>query len=420
VNTKQNREDSALQQRQTRLPQAFSSFRHRNYQLWFGGQLISVIGTWMQIIAQSWLVYQISQSEFALGVVSFASAIPVLFVSPYAGVITDRVHKRTLLVITQASSMLLAFILSALVFTHVVQVWHIVLLAVILGIVNAFDAPARQAMVVEMVSREDVTNAIALNSMTFNGARVIGPAFGGLLLALVGAGWCFFINGVSFLAVIAGLLAMRFPREQRTHSNVHPVRQFLEGIRYARSHQEILSLLILTAVLATFGTAYSSILPAFIIRVLHSDAAGYGTVNAFIGAGAVTGALLLAQFGNRGKRGRILFFANLVYPVVLGLFAFNSVFPIALVLSFIIGIGFMLLFNNINSLLQMRVSDEMRGRVMSLYTLSFFGFSPFGTLAIGAVAERLSMNITIGVSAVLTLLFSLVIYFKSSGVTRLE
>jgi predicted MFS family arabinose efflux permease len=344
----------------------------------------------------------------------------VLFVSPYAGVITDRMPKRILLVITQSTAMVLAFILSVLVFTNTVRVWHIVTLAVIIGIVNAFDAPARQSMVVEMVGREDLSNAIALNSMTFNGARVVGPAIGGLLLAWVGAGWCFFINGFSFLAVIAGLLAMRFPPYHPVLSNKQPLQQFLEGVQYTRSRREILSLLILTAILSTFGTAYSSILPAFIVQVLHSDAAGYGTINAFVGIGAVTGALLLAQFGSRGKRGKILTWANFIYPIILALFAFNTIFSLALVLSFVLGMGFMFLFNNVNSLLQTRVTDQMRGRVMSLYTLSFFGFAPFGTLAIGAASEQLPMSITIGLSAALTLILSLVVYLKSPEITRLE
>ncbi len=404
----------------TQLPAAFSSFRHRNYKLWFSGQLISVIGTWMQIIAQAWLVYEISHSEFALGLVSFASAIPVLFVSPFGGVITDRVPKRTLLVITQSSAMVLAFMLSLLAFTHLVQVWHIIVLASILGIVNAFDAPARQAMVVEMVGREDLPNAIALNSITFNGARVIGPAIGGLLLAALGAAWCFFLNGISYLAVIAGLVAMTFPPRSQQQANAHPIRQIVEGIEYARVHHEILSLLLLTLVFSMFGTTYTAILPAFVDQVLHSNATGYGTVNAFIGFGAVIAAFFLAQFSTRNIRGMTLTVANLLYPFVLAAFAFNSRFLAALLLSLLLGFGFMLVLNNVNSLLQLRVSDQMRGRIMSLYTICFFGFSPFGSLAIGAVAQWLPMGETLALSAAVTFVLSLIVYLKSPEIPRLE
>ncbi len=412
--------DPGKSHRRFQRPQAFASFRHRNYQLWFAGQLISVIGTWMQIIAQSWLVYQISKSEFALGLVSFASAIPVLLVSPWGGVVTDQVPKRSLLVITQSTSMLMAFVLAGLTFTNKVQVWHVILLAVILGIVNAFDAPARQSLVVDMVNREDIPNAIALNSMMFNGARVVGPAIGGFLLAAFGAGWCFTINGVTFLAVIAGLLAMRFPPLKIQRNPARPLQQFVEGVRYSRAHQDIFSLLIIAAVFSIFGTAYSAILPAFIVQALHSDAAGYGTINAFIGVGAMVGAFYLAQFGAYSKRGRTMMLANLIYPIMLGLFAFNTSFYIAMFLAFTLGLGFMLLLNNVNSLLQLRVEDTMRGRVMSLYTLSFFGFAPFGTLAIGAVGEAIPLNITIGISALLTFTFSLLVYFLDPHVAKID
>lgn len=420
LSTGANQTTTELPPKKTRIPQAFSSFRHRNYQLWFIGQLVSVVGTWMQIIAQGWLVYEISHSEFALGLVGFASAIPVLFVSPWGGVVVDRVPKQVLLVTTQSVSMILAFILAALSFTHTVQVWHIVLLAVIIGVVNSFDSPARQAMVVDMVAREDVANAIALNSTIYNGARVIGPAIGGLLLASLGASWCFLINGFSFLAVIGSLLAMKFPAITHKITQVHPWEQFLEGLHYARQHREIIALLGLTAVFTMFGTAYSSILPAFIDQVLHAGAAVYGTINTCIGAGAVVAALLIAQYGGFGKRGLILTGANLLYPIVLAVFAFNNIVAISMLLSFFLGAGFMLLLNSINSLLQLRVEDHMRGRVMSLYTICIFGLSPFGTLGIGAAAEIIPMSITIAISALLTLVLAVLILLKVPEVKNLQ
>jgi MFS family permease len=385
----------------------FAALHYRNYKLWFAGQLTSVIGTWMQIIAQGWLVYEISHSEFMLGLVGFAAAIPILIVSPWGGVVTDNMSKRTLLVITQTSSMLLAFILSLLVFTNRVQVWHIIVLAALLGVVNAFDAPARQSFVVDMVDREHLGNAIALNSIIFNGARVVGPAVGGLILAALGSAWCFFLNGISFLAVIAGLLAMRLPARETQRSASRPWRQFMEGMQYARDHREIVGLLVLAAIFSVFGISYSTILPAFTDQVLHTGASGYAAVNALIGMGAMLAALYMARYSNSGHRGRILLVAGLAYPFFLTWFGFNSYFPAALALAFCLGVGFMLQLTAVNTLLQVWVSDEMRGRVMSLYTLSFFGLSPFGNLAIGAAASRLPMGITLAIGAGITLLLTL-------------
>lgn len=394
------------------IPRAFSALQHRNYQLWFGGQLISVAGTWMQSIAQAWLIYEISRSELILGVMGFASAIPFLIISPFGGLIADAFPKRTLLVLTQATMMVLAFILAVLSFTNTVQVWHIIALATLLGVANAFDAPARQAFVVDMVDREDLTNAIAMNSMMFNGARVIGPALGGLLLAAVGAGWCFFFNGVSFLAVIAGLLLMKVSRPASRPRIDRPLDLIKEGVRYAVREKEIFALLLLAGIFGIFGFSYSALLPAFIDKVFHSGPTSFGLINTAIGLGAVSGAFIIAQFVSRSRRGQWLFYASMGYILVLVLFALNPLFPVALVLAFGLGLGFMLLLNNVNSLLQTRVDDNMRGRVMSLYTLTFFGFSPFGNLLAGTLAEKWSLTGSVALFAVITGVFALVIFFK--------
>ena len=346
----------------SRLPVAFISFRHRNFRLWFFGQLVSLVGTWMQIIAQGWLVYQISHSEFALGLVGFASAIPALIISAWGGVISDRLPRRTLLLITQSSQMFFAFVLSVLVFTNTVQVWHVVVLAVLGGVVTAFDAPARLTFVMDMVGREDLTNAIALNASMFNMARVIGPAVGGVILAAVGAGWCFFINGVSFLAVIGGLMLMQFPPHSRPLSKVKPLRQLVEGLIYIRSRRDILGILALTIAFGIFGTSYSSQLPAFADKYLNSSETGYAAINTAVGVGALTAGLILAQFGSKIGRGWLVTAASLIFPLILAAFAFNQSLLVALGLSFFLGMGFLLLFNNFNSLLQLNTSDEMRGR----------------------------------------------------------
>lgn len=401
-----------LRARQFRLPKTFSSLRHRNFQLFVFGQLISSVGTWMQIIAQGWLVYELSQSELALGIVGFAAAIPALVITPWGGVVVDRVPKRKLLVFTQSAAMLLAFILAALTFAGVVQVWHVVALAVGLGVVNAFDGPARQAFVVEMVGRDDLPNAIALNSMTFNGARIFGPAIGGILLAAVGAGWCFFWNGFTFLAVILGLMAMRLPPHQPSNRKLSPWQQLRSGVIYANSNPQVRALLIMAFIISCFGITYSTILPAFVVKVLQHDAAAFGALNTSAGIGAIITAFLIARNGDNGGRGQWLALSAIAFPIVLCLFAINSIYPLALVLMVFIGMGFMSQFTLINTLLQTNISNEMRGRVMSLYTLTFFGFAPFGNLAMGAVAERWGLSEAIVGSALIALVLSIVVLIK--------
>jgi MFS family permease len=395
--------------RSTRLPSTFRALQHRNFQLYFTGQLISVAGTWMQVVAQAWLVYELSHSELMLGIVGFAAAIPSLLISPWGGVVVDRVNKRNLLVVTQASAMVLAFILTVLTFTGLVQVWEIIVLAALLGLVNAFDGPGRQAFVVEMVGREDLPNAIAINSMMFNGARVIGPALGGLLLATVGTAWCFFINGLTFLAVIVCLLLMRLTPRTRELKIGSPWTDLKHGLHYVLLHREIFALLMLALIFSVFGISYNTILPAFVDQVLHLDASGYGVLNAFIGAGAVVGAFIIARYGERGQRGRWLVWVNLAFPFILIAFAYNANVALSLVLAFGLGVGFMLTFTIINTLLQTNVDDQMRGRVMGLYTLTFFGFAPFGNLAIGVLAQQWDMSFTIFLSAVCALILAVIV-----------
>lgn len=413
-------EVAPLRARQFRLPKTFSALRHRNFQLYVAGQLLSTMGTWMQIIAQGWLVYQLSQSELILGIVGFASAIPALLITPWGGVVVDSVSRRKLMVITQSCAMLLALILAALTFSGLVQVWHVIVLSVFLGVVNAFDGPARQAFVVDMVGREDLPNAIAINSMTFNSARIVGPAVGGFLLATVGADWCFLINGVSFLAVIAGLLAMRVPPFQPQSKKVAPWQQLRSGVVYAARIDEVAALLLLSLNLSLFGITYSTVLPAFVDQILNQGPAAFGAINMASGIGAVTTAILIARHGDGGQRGVWLTRISLAYPLVLLAFALNSVYPVALGLSVLIGVGFMGQFTLINTLLQTHIDDQMRGRVMSLYTLTFFGMTPFGNLAIGALSEVWGLDRTLALSASITLVFAAIILYKKPCVRQLS
>ncbi len=366
----------------------------------------------MQVIAQGWLVYQLTHSDLALGIVGFAAAVPALIVSPWGGVVVDRVPKRTLLIITQASAMLLAFILAALSFANVVQEWHIILLAGGLGLVNAFDGPGRQAFVVEMVGRDDLPNAIALNSLMVNSARVIGPALGGILLAVVGAAWCFTINGISFLAVIIGLWAMQIKPHQPLHLIESPWKQLVSGIQYASKQIDLGGLLLLSLVFSIFGISYATVLPAFVEQVLHQGADAYGWVNAAIGFGAVTGAFMIANQHGGSWRGLWLVIAGIAFPIVLGAFAFMPIYSVSLILAFGLGVGFMVQFTMINTLLQTRVEDQLRGRVMALYTLTFFGFAPLGNLAIGVLAQSIGLSDSILIFAMLSLALTLIVLRK--------
>lgn len=397
----------------------FAAMRHRNFQLYFGGQLVSNIGTWMQVIAQAWVVYQIGHSELILGLVAFASAIPVLLITPWAGVVVDRMPRRTLLMITQTGAMILAFIMAALTFTNLIQEWHVIVLAALLGVVNAFDAPARQAFVPEIVTREDLPNAIAMNSMMFNSARVIGPAVAGLTLAAVGAAWCFTINGISFLAVLLGLWLIDLPDRRVVHT-ASPWSQLVSGLRYTAKHSELSTLILISLVFSVFGISYATILPAFVENTLHMGAAAYGWVNTATGLGAVTGAFLLMYGLSHGKRGKLLVAVNIAFPIILMLFAFTSNFVPALVLAYGLGLGFMMQFTTLNTLLQTRVEDSFRGRVMGLYTLTFFGFAPFGNLLIGYLGEKMGLSIAMALFAACSLILSTLILIKTPQIRKLE
>ncbi len=397
----------------------FSAMRHRNFQLYFGGQLISNVGTWMQIIAQGWVVYQLGHSELILGLVAFASAVPSLLITPWGGVVVDRMSRRTLLILTQTASMLLAFILAALTFANSAREWHIVLLSALLGVVNAFDAPARQAFVPEMVGKDDLPNAIALNSMMFNSARVLGPALAGMLLAIIGPSWCFTLNGISFLAVIVGLWLMKLPPHQKPHNPSSPWEQLVGGLRYTAGNREMSSLILLALVFSFFGISYSTLLPAFVEKVLHQGALAYGWINAATGLGAVTGAFFLAQGGGYGWRGKMLVLVNVLFPLVLAGFSLTSVYPLSLLLAYGLGLGFMVQFTTINTLLQTRVEDSYRGRVMGLYSITFFGFAPFGNLLIGFMGEKLGLGISMVLFAVCSLVLSRWVFMKAREIQDL-
>lgn len=397
----------------------FAAFRHPNYRLYFSGQIVSLVGTWMQIVAQGWLVYQLTDSPLYLGLVSFAASVPVFVLSLGAGAIIDRLPRRRVLVATQTSAMLLAFVLAFLTFSGLVQPWHILVLSFLLGVVNAFDGTARQTFVKDLVGKEDLMNAIALNSATFNTSRLIGPALAGLALATVGAGWCFLLNGLSFLAVIVALLRMKLPAFVPPARRGPLVAEIGEGLRYIRHDPIVLPVIGLVVVSSVFGFSYNALLPAYARDVLQVGAQGLGLLSTAVGLGALVGALWVASSGRSQHKGWLLTFGSLLFPVMLCLLAFTDTFAVALLVLVGAGLGFMVQNATANTLVQTTVPDDLRGRVMSVYMLAFFGMSPIGSLQGGAVAERWGVAAGIGLGASVALGFVLWLMWRVPALKRL-
>jgi MFS family permease len=376
---------------------AFRALRHRNFRLFFAGQLISLIGTWMQTVAQSWLVYRLTGSAVLLGTVGFVSQIPVFFLATAGGIVADRHPKRRIVVITQASSMVLAFLLAWLTLSGRVHVWHVVVLSGLLGVVNAFDIPARQSFFVEIVGKEDLQSAIGLNSSIFNGARIIGPAIAGILVALIQEGWCFFVNGVSFIAVIIGLLMMRVKEREIPSGSTEALQEALEGFQYALGSPTVSALLLLVALVSLVGVPYTVLMPIIADRILHGGARTLGLLMGATGVGAMMGALTLAM--RRGIRGlgRIAALAAGGFGASLVLFSFSRWFLLSVVLLMPVGYCVMLQMAATNTLLQTMSPDRLRGRVMALYSMMFMGMAPVGSLVAGFAADRLGTPVTLAI-----------------------
>jgi MFS family permease len=377
---------------------------HRNFRLFFFGQGISLIGTWMQNVAQGWLVLELTSSPFYVGLVSALGSLGVLLFTIVAGVIADRTNKHRLVIITQSLSMLPAFALAALVWTHAVAVWQVAALAAFLGLVNAFDIPVRQAFIVELVDREDLVSAIALNSSAFNAARVLGPAVAGALIGVVGVGICFFLNGVSYLAVIAGLLAMRLP----PYEPAPPTASLWAGVRevvaFIGSERRIATVVALMALFSVFGFPFLVMMPVFARDVLHRGAAGYGVMMTSVGIGALTGALGVALFDRRIAPGPTMLAAGGSFAALLVAFALSKAFLVSVVLLALTG-GTMIVNNALaNATIQTVVPDRLRGRVMGFYSFVFVGLAPLGALQVGTLAERIGTPDAVALGGVVTAL----------------
>ena len=379
--------------------QTFAALKHRNFRLLFSGQCISLVGTWMQNTAQSWLVYDLTKSKLLLGVVAAVGSAPLLLFSIWGGSVADRHSKRTVLLWTQSGMMVLAFVFAALIWSGLVRPWHIMVLAALGGVAMAFDVPARQAFVVEMTGREDLMNAVSLNSSVFNGARVVGPAVAGVLIAQAGLAACFFLNGLSFVAVLAGILMMRLPKfipPAQPESNWQHV---LDGFAYVAKHRRVRTLLLLVAIVGVFGWSYSVLMPAFATDVLRVGSREYGMLLSANGIGALCGALVVATYGGRLPR-RLLVFGGLgLFSLMLMLLAVTRNYYLALVWMTIAGWGMLLYLSTSNTAIQLSVADGMRGRVMGIWTLMFGGMMPVGSLVAGGLSHSLGVPWAVAIGA---------------------
>jgi MFS family permease len=398
-----------------RLPAAPTRFRamqHRNFQLFIAGQLISLIGTWMQNMAQLWLVYQLTHSAALLGVFGFASQVPMLFLSSLGGYVGDRYDRHRGVIVTQTISMILAFVLAGLTWANLINKWELIGIAFLVGIVNAFDVPIRQAFFVQMVGKEDLPNAIALNSSIFNGARAVGPAIAGFAIALVGAGWCFFLNGLSFVAVIVALLMMRIAPREIKSSTDSPLKSFVQGFRFAMSDVPVRSALLLLSALSLFGLQYAVFMPIYAQDILGGNARTLGWLMSSAGVGAVIGALQFAARTHYKGLARWIAATSATCAVGLIIFSQAKTLWLCVAVLFVVGFAATSQMAATNTLIQNRVPDELRSRVMAVYATMFMGVQPIGALIAGGMAKRITAPHTLTVFGALVLAGSLIFIMR--------
>ncbi len=406
---------------QLQWPSTFAALRYRNYRLWFFGQTLSVMGTWAQSVAQGWIVYELTGSELALGAIQFFASLPTLFLMVPAGALADRLPKRKVVTIAQVAMMLQAFILAFLAATHVLRVWHVAILAACNGVANSFDAPARHAMAVEMVEdRRDLANAVALNSTIFNTARVVGPAVGGIILARFGAAWCFGLNGVSFLAVILALLSMRLPAVEPRLVTESVMEQVRVGVHYIWHDARIRTMMFLVGVGQLFGFFYSVLMPAYAADVLRVGEAGLGNLNAAIGIGALVGSLMVASLSGSRERVFLMTGGAFLFPMANLLFSSSQSLELSMLCLALSGVGFVTQNTTINTLIQSSVPDELRGRVMAVYMLLFFGSTPFAALMAGTLGQAVGVRAAIAIGSGITLCYTLYIFLRTPSLRKAQ
>ncbi len=387
----------------------FPALQRKNYRLYFSGQAISLIGTWMQIVAQGWLVLQLTNSAFFVGLVAAAASLPALLFSLFGGVIVDRFNKKKILFFTQISSMILAFILGILTVLNLINIYEIMALSFLLGTVNAVDLPARQSLVIELVGKKYLTSAIALNSGIYNAARIVGPAIAGFLIVISGTGGAFIINAISYIAVIIALIFIK-PSYNRQEIHPHPLKAIKEGILYAARHNIIRTLLLLTAVTSIFGWSYTTIMPVVAKDVFGQGAQGLGYLYAFSGAGALTASFLVSAFSHKINPMAAIFGGNLLFIISILAFTFTKTLLSSFPFLFLTGLGLVLQFSSINSTIQHLVENKLRGRVMSLYVLMFMGLFPIGNLQIGYLSQHFGTLFSIRFGALIVFISSLIIF----------
>jgi MFS family permease len=398
----------------------FRSFQYRNYRLFFGGQSISLIGTWIQRIAVPWLVYHLTGSVFLLGVVGFAGQISTFLLSPFAGVMTDRWNRYYLLIATQVTAMIQAILLTILFYTHTITVWNIVLLSFFLGCINAFDVPARQSLVIDMVEkREDLGNAIALNSSMVNSARLLGPSIAGILIALTGEGICFLLNAISYLFVIISLLFMNVSPKRQKKKKTYVMHELREGFSYVFRSAPIKYILSLLSVASLMGMSYTILMPVLAKEVLHGGSHTFGFLMGAAGLGALAGALYLASQKGVLGLGRLIPVAAALFGCGLVAVSFSHFFWLSMILMVVTGLGMMLQMAASNTMIQTIVDDDKRGRVMSIYTMAFMGVAPFGSFIAGSMAKIMGAPHTILIGGTACILGAVLFGFKLPELRKL-
>lgn len=376
-------------------PKLLRALRHRNYRLFFAGQFVSLTGTWMQSVAQAWLIYRLTGSAAQLGLVGFAGQIPVFALALIGGIAADKLNRRRILVATQIASMILALTLAVLTLAGQVRVWQIFVLAILLGVVNAFDLPARQAFIVELVGRDDLPNAIALNSALVNGARIVGPSVAGILVAAVGEGWCFLINAVSYAGVITCLLLLRIAPRMRESNGVGALAHLAGGVTFAWRNRPVRAVLLLLGLVSLAGSPYVVLMPIFADKILRGGPSALGFLLGASGMGALAGALITASRRNQSGLGRRIALASGGFGMCLVLFSLSRSFWLSVVLLLPAGCAWMLQLTSSNTYVQSVVPDHLRGRVMAVYSMMFIGMTPFGALLAGSLAERFGAPVTV-------------------------
>lgn len=387
----------------------FSSLKIKNFRIYWLGMLISLVGSWIQVVAQSWLVFRLTNSVFLLGVVGFLGSIPVFILSLFGGVVADRINKRNILILTQFTFMVLAFLLAALTQMRLIRPSHIMFIAVLNGIVMAFDAPARQAIVVELVGKEHVLNAVALNSAAFNSSRLIGPALAGMLIASIGMSGCFYLNGISFLAVIIALLLIKLKYVRKINTQTEFGEDLFAGLKFIRDNRAIRVLITMVGMTSLFGISYAILMPVFADDILKVGARGLGVLMSASGLGALIAALTLARLGDFRYKGKILVLSSVIFSFSLIVFSLSKLYLLSLITLVLIGWSSVTAISLINTLLQHLAPDAVRGRVMSAFMFTFAGIMPFGNLIAGFLSQIWGVSLTVLIGGIICAIFFIII-----------